>query len=96
MITLQILVQLYILVKNDKIIAQNKTYISNLSILNLLLVFFLINFKKGATRKFFGRSLILVLLSSKHAYLRSFDGIWCISAGMIPPKNTILLVSHIV
>ena len=41
--------------------------------------------KRGATRGLPRRSPILVLLSPKHAYLRSSDVIRCISAGMIAP-----------
>ena len=41
--------------------------------------------KRGATRGLPWRSPILVLLSPKHDYLRSSDGIWCISTGMIAP-----------
>ncbi|KAF1898465.1 hypothetical protein Lal_00042160 [Lupinus albus] len=41
--------------------------------------------ERGATRGLPRRSPILVLLSPKHAYLRSSDGIRCISAGMIAP-----------
>ena len=41
--------------------------------------------KRGATRGLRKRSPILVLLSPKHAYLRSSDGIQSISAGMIAP-----------
>nr|XP_007146093.1 hypothetical protein PHAVU_006G011900g [Phaseolus vulgaris]ESW18087.1 hypothetical protein PHAVU_006G011900g [Phaseolus vulgaris] len=40
-----------------------------------------INTKRSATRGLPRRSPILVLLSPKHAYLRSSDGIRCISAG---------------
>ena len=43
--------------------------------------------KKGATRGLPKRSPILVLLSPKHALLRSSDGIRCVSAGMIAPVN---------
>ena len=39
--------------------------------------------KRGATQGLSRRSPILVLLSPKDAYLRSSDGIRCISAGMI-------------
>ena len=41
--------------------------------------------KRGATRGLPKRSPILVLLSPKHAYLRSSDGIRCTCAGMIAP-----------
>src|SRR5664279_1235538 len=53
--------------------------------------------KKGdATRGLPRRSPILVLLSPKHAQLRSSDGIRCFSAGMIasdmfPPRFTLCL-----
>ena len=40
---------------------------------------------KGATQGLPRGSPILVLLSPKHAKLRSSDGIRCISAGMIAP-----------
>ncbi|MED6191039.1 hypothetical protein PIB30_112112, partial [Stylosanthes scabra] len=43
--------------------------------------------KRSATRGLPRRSPILVLLSPKHAKLRSSDGIRCISAGMIAPAN---------
>uniref|UniRef100_A0A0D2ZS91 Uncharacterized protein n=1 Tax=Brassica oleracea var. oleracea TaxID=109376 RepID=A0A0D2ZS91_BRAOL len=43
------------------------------------------NVMRGATRGLPERSPILVQLSPKHAYLRSSDGIRCISAGMIAP-----------
>ena len=39
--------------------------------------------KRNATQGLPSRSPILVLLSPKHAKLRSSDGIWCFSAGMI-------------
>ena len=45
------------------------------------------NRKVGATRGLPRRSPILVLLSPKHAKLRSSDGIRCISAGMIAPNR---------
>ena len=41
--------------------------------------------KRGATRGFPRRSPIQVLLSPKHAYLWSSDGIRCINVGMIAP-----------
>ena len=45
--------------------------------------------ENGATQGLPRRSPILVLLSPKHTWLQSFDGIWCINIGMITP--TILL-----
>ena len=51
--------------------------------------------KKGATRGLPRRSPILVLLSPKHASLRSSDGIRCISAGMITPVNKVLIYIYI-
>jgi hypothetical protein len=44
---------------------------------------------RGATRIHPRRSPILVLLSPKHASLRSSDGIRCISAGMIAPVSRV-------
>nr|VDD10697.1 unnamed protein product [Brassica oleracea] len=43
---------------------------------------------RGAKRGLPGRSPILVLLSPKHASLRSSDGIRCIGAGMIAPVRS--------
>ncbi|CAA2981965.1 Hypothetical predicted protein [Olea europaea subsp. europaea] len=43
--------------------------------------------KRGATRGLPWGSAILVLLSSKHAQLRSSDGIRCVSAGMVTPVS---------
>ncbi|WZY87038.1 hypothetical protein YC2023_033422 [Brassica napus] len=51
--------------------------------------------KRSATRGLPGRSPILVLLSPKHASLRSSDGIRCISAGMIAPVSTSLSFLYI-
>ncbi|WZY87012.1 hypothetical protein YC2023_033396 [Brassica napus] len=51
--------------------------------------------KRSPTRGLPGRSPILVLLSPKHASLRSSDGIWCISAGMIAPVSTSLSFLYI-
>jgi hypothetical protein len=44
---------------------------------------------RGATRILPRRSPILVLLSPKHASLRSSDGFRCISAGMIAPVSRV-------
>jgi hypothetical protein len=44
---------------------------------------------RGATRGLPSRSPILVLLSPKHASLRSSDGIRCISTGMIAPVSRV-------
>jgi hypothetical protein len=44
---------------------------------------------RGTTRGLPWRSPILVLLSPKHASLRSSDGIRCISAGMIAPVSRV-------
>ncbi|WZZ51203.1 hypothetical protein YC2023_051310 [Brassica napus] len=51
--------------------------------------------KRGATQGLPGRSPNLVLLSPKHASLRNFDGIRCISAGMIAPVSTSLAFPYI-
>ena len=49
---------------------------------------------RGATRALPKRSPILVLLSPKHVYLRSSDGIRCISAGMIAPVTSFALIPY--
>ncbi|WZY87004.1 hypothetical protein YC2023_033388 [Brassica napus] len=54
-----------------------------------------IKIKRSATRGLPGRSPILILLSPKHASLRSSDGIRCISAGMIAPVSTSLSFLYI-
>uniref|UniRef100_A0A0D2ZY12 Uncharacterized protein n=1 Tax=Brassica oleracea var. oleracea TaxID=109376 RepID=A0A0D2ZY12_BRAOL len=46
-----------------------------------------IKINRGATRGLPGRSPILVLLSPKHAKLRSSDGIQCISAARLRVKK---------
>ena len=51
--------------------------------------------KRGATRGLPRRSPILVLLSPKHVSLRSSDGIWCISAGMIEPVKCGVINTYI-
>ncbi|WZY86999.1 hypothetical protein YC2023_033383 [Brassica napus] len=51
--------------------------------------------KRGATRGLPRTSPILGLLSSKHASLRSSDGIRCISVGMIAPISTSLSFLYI-
>ena len=50
--------------------------------------------KRRATRGLPKRSPILVLLSPKHTYLLSSDGIWCISAGMIAHVMFCVLKSY--
>ena len=51
--------------------------------------------KRGATRGLPRGSPILILLTPKHASLRSSDGIRCISAGMIAPERQSALYSFV-